>query len=169
MYCSGKYNIRIIEAKDIDWARKLHNDPEVLFMLTDSTFVSEIQQKVWYERLSLSNSSRRYVIEYEGENIGLIRLDDIDLLNRSICVGLDIKKKYRRNGHGYHSFKLLIKYCFDELNMNRIWLLVASFNINAIGLYNKLGFKEEGRQRERLFRNGKYSDYIMMSILRSEF
>ena len=169
MYKSGKYSFRVIEESDIEWARNLHNSPDVLFMLTDATFVNEMQQKKWYEKLLSSYTSQRLVIEHEDNSVGIVRLDDIDLINKSICIGLDIDKNYRRKGHGYRSFELLIRYCFDELNMNRVWLFVASFNFKALGLYNKLGFIEEGRQRERLFRDGKYSDYIMMSILRSEY
>lgn len=169
MYCSNEYCFRIIEEKDIEWARKLHNEPEVLYMLTDTSFISEKQQKIWFEKISKGSSYKRYVIEFKNKKIGLVRLDDIDLINNSICIGLDIDKDFRRKGHGLQSFQLLLKYCFDELNMNRVWLLVASFNLIAYNLYKKIGFKEEGRQKERLFRDGLYHDYIMMSIIRSEY
>jgi RimJ/RimL family protein N-acetyltransferase len=169
MYCSNNYCFRVIEEKDLEWARILHNSPEVLYMLTDTSFVNEKQQQKWFEKISLDNSSRRLIIEFNNERIGIARLDDIDYINNSICVGLDIHKKFRGKGHGFKSFKVLLKYCFDELNMNRVWLLVADFNTKAFNLYKKLGFKEEGRQRERLYRNGKYNDYIMMSIIHSEY
>jgi RimJ/RimL family protein N-acetyltransferase len=169
MYLENDYKLRILEEKDIEWARNLHNDPEVLYMLTDTSFISEKRQKDWFEKISLSNSSKRYVIEFQDKAIGLARLDDIDMSNQSICIGLDIDKNYRGKGHGFKSFQLLLKYCFNELNMNRVWLFVASFNLKAYQLYQKLGFKDEGRQRERLFRNGGYHDYIMMSIIRSEY
>ena len=169
MYYNNGYIFRILEENDIEWARKLHNDPSVLYMLTDTSFISEKQQKIWFEKISLSPTSKRYIIEFEDQKIGLVRIDDIDYLNKSICVGLDIHKEFRGMGHGFQSFRLLLKYCFDELNMNRVWLLVLSINVPAIKLYRKIGFKEEGVQRERLFRGGKYHNYIMMSILHSEY
>ena len=162
MYCLKDYCFRTIEKKDIEWVRILHNSPEVLFMLTDTNFINEKQQEIWFEKISLSKTSKRFIIEYNNKKIGVIRLDDIDLLNKSICVGLDINKNFRRKGHGLNSFNVLLKYCFEELNMNRIWLLVADFNTKAFNLYKKLGFIEEGRQRERLYRNGEYHDYIMI-------
>lgn len=169
MYQKGDYSYRIIEERDIEWLRVLHNDPEVLYMLTDTSMISEKQQIAWFESISRSLKSKRLVLEFQDANIGLARLDDIDNINRSICVGLDISKEHRGKGHGYNGFKLMLDYCFFELNMNRTWLLVASFNKKAIKLYKKLGFTEEGIQRERLFRNGKYYDYIMMSILEKEY
>ncbi len=169
MFKSGEYLLRILEKFELEWARELHNDPEVLTMLTDASFINETQQIKWYESLCTSTKSKRLVIEYNGEKIGLVRLDDIDQVNQSICVGLDIAKVYRGQGHGKKSFKVLLEYVFHELNMNRAWLLVAEFNERAYKLYKSLGFIEEGRQRERLYRFGRHYDYIMMSILKKEY
>jgi len=169
MFKSDEYSLRTLEKNEIEWARELHNDPEVLTMLTDTTFINEAQQIKWYESLCASTRSMRLVIEYKGEKIGLIRLDEIDHINQSICVGLDIAKGFRGYGHGKKSFEMLLKYVFHELNMNRAWLLVAEFNERAYKLYKSLGFTEEGRQRERLYRFGRYYDYIMMSILKKEY
>lgn len=169
MYIKGDYRYRTIEEADLEWARKLHNDSEVLYMLTDTTMISEKQQLLWFESISSSTKSKRLILEYESKKIGLARLDEIDFLNRSICVGLDISSEFRGKGHGYNGFKLMLDYCFLELNMHRTWLLVAEFNKKAFALYRKLGFIEEGVQRERIFRNGKYHNYIMMSILEREY
>lgn len=169
MYVNKKYCYRIIERKDIEWARNLHNSPDVLYLLTDTSFITEEQQLAWFKSISVSSKSKRLVLEYNNEKIGLARLDDIDFINKSICVGLDLVKEYRGKGHGFNGFNILLEYCFNELNMHRAWLLVAEHNTTAINLYKKLGFIEEGKQRQRLFREGKYLDYIMMSILKEEY
>ena len=169
MFSMNGYRFRPINKKDLEWARILHNSEDVLSMLTDTTIVSKRKQIVWFKKLSKSIISQRLVIEYQNDRIGLIRLDDIDNNNKSICVGLDIDKKFRGKGHGYNSFNILLKYCFDILEMNRAWLLVADFNKIAYNLYKKLNFIVEGVQRERLYRKNKYHDYIMMSILKSEY
>jgi RimJ/RimL family protein N-acetyltransferase len=35
--------------------------------------------------------------------------------------------------------------------------------------WESIGFKKEGIQREGYFHNGKYSDFIMMSLLEDEY
>ena len=65
--------------------------------------------------------------------------------------------------------KLLLEYGFNTLNLNRIDLKVNDFNSRAIKCYQKIGFIEEGRMRQSCFRNGKYHDQIIMSVLRSEW
>jgi len=48
-------------------------------------------------------------------------------------------------------------------------LSVHDDNIAAISCYNKVGFKEAGRRREWIFKDGKYHDVIYMDILENEF
>ncbi|WP_306432182.1 GNAT family N-acetyltransferase [Staphylococcus haemolyticus] len=53
--------------------------------------------------------------------------------------------------------------------MHKVDLKVFSFNDKAINLYKKLGFKEEGRNREAIYRNGFYQDIINMGLLENEY
>jgi RimJ/RimL family protein N-acetyltransferase len=101
--------------------------------------------------------------------VGLVRTSNYDNQNRSIMVGADIAPQFRRQGYGTKLYTLLLDYYFNHLNMHRLWLAVLEFNVSAIGLYRKVGFQFEGRWREAVFRNGKYNDYILMSILRHEY
>jgi RimJ/RimL family protein N-acetyltransferase len=153
----------------LEWARQLHNDPEVISMLTDPHIVTKQEQEKWFQNLKTSKTSKRIIAFYQDKPIGLIRLDQIDYHNKSICIGLDIHQDYRGKGFA----KKIYQYIFDEwfinAEFNRIWLLVASYNTIAYGLYKKLGFKEEGIQREALYKNSKFHDYIMMSILKKEY
>jgi RimJ/RimL family protein N-acetyltransferase len=41
-------------------------------------------------------------------------------------------------------------------------------NPRAIRVYERLGFVHEGRKREADFRDGKYRDKVMMSLLEGE-
>jgi RimJ/RimL family protein N-acetyltransferase len=38
-----------------------------------------------------------------------------------------------------------------------------------LGLYAKFQFREEGRQREAVFIDGRYEDVVLMGLLRSEY
>jgi len=48
-------------------------------------------------------------------------------------------------------------------------LRVFETNPRATRAYEKAGFTHEGCQRQAEFREGKYIDVLVMSILRSEF
>lgn len=161
-----------LRVKDLEWARELHNDPEVLRMLTDPREVDEEQQRSWFKRLLETSSSSRVVVKdpnKDGAKIGLIRIDSLDHNNKSVCIGLDIHKDFRGKGYAKRIYWDLFALYFKVMGFNRIWLLTAEYNETAIALYTKLGFKVEGRQRQSLFRDGKYHDCICMSILREEY
>jgi len=64
---------------------------------------------------------------------------------------------------------LLVRHCFETLNLNRAYLRVYAENLRAKRSYEKAGFVEEGRLREAVYKHGKYDDVILMSVLRSEW
>lgn len=65
--------------------------------------------------------------------------------------------------------QLLVKYGFETLNMHRIWLRVFEENKGAIHSYEKVGFVHEGMMRDLDYKNGKYHNILIMSVLRQEY
>lgn len=162
---------RPLTQKDLEWARQLHNDPEVLVMLTDPRKVSEDQQKAWFKSLQKSLTSERILVSMKDIPIGLIRIDQLDFVNNSVCLGLDIVKTHRGQGLAPGIYKTAMNVLFNskDLRMHRVWLLVAEYNMRARRLYKKLGFSQEGVLKDAIFRNGEYHNYISMSILKDEY
>lgn len=161
--------IRAIEQVDLPFLTECRNYPETWMYLGTLDFSNEAKQQAWWQASSLDKSKAYFILCLEnGTKIGFVRLDEIDHFNKSIRVGGDIHPDFRGKGYGTEMYKLLLEYCFNQLNMYRVWLFVVNFNKIAIELYTKMGFQIEGIQRKAVFRNGVYNDYIMMSILRNE-
>ena len=74
-------------------------------------------------------------------------------------------------GHGYgrEAIALTLRYAFNELNLHRVWLTTNGFNERAMKLYEKLGFRHEGRGREHVLLDGRRWDIVYMGMLRDEF
>jgi RimJ/RimL family protein N-acetyltransferase len=72
-------------------------------------------------------------------------------------------------GYGSEATRLLLEYGFLKLNLNSIQLGVNADNLRAIKSYEKCGFVHEGVRRQFVFRNGRYYDIVMMSILHEEY
>jgi len=159
----------LLSEDELEWARQLHNDPEVLKMLTDPHEVNPEEQIAWFQNLKKSKSSQRWVIWYQGIKIGIARLDQIDSCNKNICIGLDIHKDHRGKGLAKPIYRELFKYWFETQEFNRIWLITASYNIRARNLYTGLGFLYEGCYRESLFKDERYYDCILMGLLKKEY
>jgi RimJ/RimL family protein N-acetyltransferase len=72
-------------------------------------------------------------------------------------------------GLGSEAARLVVACGFDRLNLETIYLGVNTENKRAIGSYERAGFVREGVRRKLIYRNGRYYDALMMSILREEY
>lgn len=110
------------------------------------------------------------VIKANDKLIGSTGLHRIDWKNRHALFGILIGDKTEWDkGYGTEATKLMLKYGFEALNLNRIQLLVHEFNQRGIKAYERAGFKKEGVLRQAHFHQGRYYDTIVMGILREEW
>ena len=117
-----------------------------------------------------SDVQRYAMVLLDGDiMIGCISLQNINHLNRNAFLGIFIgEEEYRSKGYGAEAIRLLLEYGFKTLNLHNIMLSVTEDNKAGITCYKKAGFREIGRRREWIYRNGKYIDVIYMDILESE-
>ena len=85
-----------------------------------------------------------------------------------IGIGLGDRATWGQ-GYGTEAMRLLLRFAFVELNLFRVTLSVFAYNPRAIHVYEQLGFVPEGAQRERLRRDGRRYDLLIMGLLRSEW
>jgi ribosomal-protein-serine acetyltransferase len=110
-----------------------------------------------------------YMIENEeGLPVGVCGLTDIDLVNRRAEFSLYIGPEYHGCGYGEASLRALIKKGFNSYGLKSIW--GESFTGNmAMKMFYKVGFKHDGVRRSFYFRDGKFIDAHLFSILRDEW
>ncbi len=118
-----------------------------------------------------SDMQRYAMVLLEGDvMIGCISLQNIDHRNRNAFMGIFIgEEECRSKGFGAEAIRLLLDYGFNTMNLHNIMLSVHADNIGGISCFKKVGFKEAGKRRDWVFKDGKYVDQIYMDILESEF
>jgi RimJ/RimL family protein N-acetyltransferase len=163
--------IRLLERRDLEEVRLLHNDDGTLARLTDISHVSEVQQEAWFQSVATSRTSRRYVARRRGNDalVGVFRIDRLDPWNRNTFVGADVVPALRGQGYAAEMFGYFLRYLFNQCGLHRVALVTIASNTPAIALYRKLGFVEEGREREAIFREGHFQDLVAMGLLASEW
>lgn len=161
--------IRLFEQRDLEEVRRLHNDDRVLFWLTDVAHVPEAQQEAWFQAISSSSKSRRYVARLRSDDsfVGVFRIDRLDVGNRNCYVGADVVPKLQKKGYAGEMYGYMLALLFDQWGLHRVGLATMENNREALALYRKLGFKEEGREREAIFRHGGFYDLIIMGLFAS--
>lgn len=173
MNIKGKFvTLRAIEREDLELMRGMLNDPEIENLVVGWAFpISKYQQEKWYENNINNNNSLRFIIETpEDGAIGLATLTDIDWKNRRATHGIKLaNKKSRTKGVGTDTVMAIMRYAFDELQLNRLNGSWFETNIASQKLYTKCGWQVEGKQREYVYKNGKYRDLVIVGVLRDEY
>ena len=166
---------RAIEKEDLPLFVTWLNDPEVNENLFTILPLSLDSEEKWYQDMMERRAEARpLVIEIpQGEDwqpIGVAGLEGIDWINRSAELGLFIgEKSLWQKGYGQKTLRLLLKHGFETLNLNRIFLRVFATNQRGIHAYEKTGFVLEGRMRQAIYRNGRYVDILLMSVIKEEW
>lgn len=127
----------------------------------------------WNEGYFDSNSPERgqcFWIIANKERIGQINYNKVDLKNKKIELDIIIgAEKNMGKGYGSDALKTLIKYLFDNFDINKVWISARTNNPRAIAAYKKVGFKKECVLHKKDYFEGKFVDCVRFGILKKEF
>jgi len=105
-----------------------------------------------------------------GIHVGNISIQSIDYVARNgefaIIIG---EKTVWGKGYSKEAGKLIVDHAFKNLNLERIYCGTSEKNVPMQKLAVGMGFKEEGRRRNAIFKNGEYLDIIEYGILKEEW
>lgn len=155
--------------EDHEWLVELHNDPLVLMNVTNPSPITLESHLLWWSSIKNSSSEVRLLFEVDGTRAGFTKFYSIDRSNKSCVLGADLHSSFRGRRLAEPMWKLMLDKCFNEFLLHRVSLTTAEYNEIGRHLYQKLGFKEEGRLVQSLYRNGKYYDQVCMRLLTAEF
>lgn len=172
MIKGAKIYLSNLERDNLEQLRLWRNNPELRQYFREYREISPDMQKAWYESRVLNNPNQ---VDFEihdletSKLIGHCGLYYINWTYRTGEFGIYLgDTDYRGKGYGSDSLKTLVKYGFDDLNLNRIWAEVYTNN-TALDLYTHVGFKVEGVMRQTVYKNGSYYDSTMIGMLKSEY
>ncbi len=149
---------------------KYINDLELKEYISTIFPFNEILETDWIRSLSSKKNEVHFGIEVDGTLVGTTGLRDIDFVSKRAEFGIMIfNKDYWNKGIGTDATKLILKYGFEILGLHRIMLKVFESNTRAFRVYEKCGFKIEGRERQAIQRKGKFEDFIVMSVLELDY
>jgi RimJ/RimL family protein N-acetyltransferase len=149
------------------------NDPAVTAMMFTGTF-PRTRDQIGGEYDTLLRDSGTAIFRLAPQDdiraVGFAGLFSINWVVRSaefrILIGMP---EVWNGGLGTAATRLLVRYAFLRLNLNKVWLGVNAGNLAAQRCYEKAGFVREGVLRSEMYCDGAYHDVVRMSVLRGEF
>jgi RimJ/RimL family protein N-acetyltransferase len=167
-------NLRAPEMDDLERNHRWVNDREVTRFLVLRYPMALAAEESWMRDVAgkmMSFESAFFAIETkEGRHIGNTNLFNVQPENRCAELGIMIgEKDCWSRGFGSDALRTLLGFAFGEMNLHRVGLNTYAYNERGIACYRKVGFVEEGRIRERIYREGAYHDMLWMGVLRREW
>jgi RimJ/RimL family protein N-acetyltransferase len=149
---------------DSEYSRLLDWDPARRFSVKNT-------QK-WIEKHFENEANFGFAIRTldSDQIIGGIGLDGIRWTHRDCFVGIGLgDRTFWGKGYGTDAMRIILRYAFTELNLQRVTLDVFEYNQRGVRSYEKTGFVIEGRARGLILREGRRWDVIYMGILRDDW
>lgn len=164
--------LRAIERADLEALARFHNDPAIAGTLEFGWPISMAAQERFFERNAGDDRSKRLVIETkEFGVIGYTGLWGIDWVDRRATNGIIIGRP-EAQGRGYATDAIwaVMRAAFDYVGLHRLDAEIFEFNQPSLKLYlGRCGWREEGRRRQHVFRDGRHWDRVLVGITRDEY
>lgn len=172
MYTGKKVKLRELRPADLPLIMEYVNDYETYSSFTDSAPrpKTEAFQACWLEHANRDEILTFAVVHKDTDAfIGTIQLRDINRACHRSLFSIILHPSARGQGYGTDALRTLLGFAFRELNLNKITLTVYASNEGGRRLYEKCGFQYEGTLRAQVYRQGRYEDQHVYSLLAREY
>lgn len=178
---SDRLTYRAVENNSADRAffHSIFNDPINTAMGTRVLLKPASSDLFDHLALSWSKNHLLFVVACLRDEPGLPPIGWISLASqgeavntfhhRNAVVSLGVATGQKGKGFGGEMINWALDWGFKRANLHRVGLSVSSHNDRAESLYRKLGFVEEGREREVVCFERKWYDCIHFGMLEDEW
>jgi ribosomal-protein-alanine N-acetyltransferase len=113
------------------------------------------------------NDGIYFAIARKSDNkmIGSVGVSGVNRNHNRIEASYDLAKEYWGKGIMSKALKAVIKYAFEEMQINRIEAYAMPENVASQKVLEKCGFHFEGILRQHRFHKGEYVDIGIYSIV----
>ena len=109
------------------------------------------------------------ILKESGKMIGTCGFAKIDTVNNSAELGYVLNPAYHRQGIAAEAAREVIRFGFEELELNRIEARFMEGNTPSFRVMEKLGMSFEGFERESVFVKGSYRTVGKCALLSKNF
>lgn len=162
--------LRALEPEDLDFIYTIENDESIWELSHTQTPYSRFLIKQYLENAHKDifevKQLRLVISNYENEILGLIDIFDFDFKNKKAGVGILVKNEVdRNNGYGTAALKLLINYCFSQLDLHQLYCNISQENNASIKLFTNAGFQQIGLKKDWNYVNGSFKNEYLFQLI----
>jgi RimJ/RimL family protein N-acetyltransferase len=80
-----------------------------------------------------------------------------------------LKRVAQGQEYGPEAMRWALDWAVETANLHRVQLKAYEWNERALTSYKRVGFREEGRLRQAIWRSGRWWDELILGILEDEW
>lgn len=163
--------LRSLQEKDNIYMMEWMKDPRVnCFFRFNSENVTIESVTEFINSCAKNKTNYHFAITDNNDKYqGTISLKNIDFDAKTAEYAIALRYDAQGKGVGKFATEEILKYAFDVLKLNRVYLNVLSDNINAIKLYEKCGFVFEGEFKKHIKIKGQLKNLKWYGILKENY
>ena len=166
--------LRQVTKDDANSLLKYLSDKDVMRYVGLEPFKSiddALDEISWYKSMLEKRTGIRWgiTLKDQGEVIGSCGFLNVVSQHYRSEIGVELSREHWGKGIASEAFEAVIRYGFEQMNLQRIEALIEPPNIPSQKLAERQGFIREGLLRSYEYTCGKFDDLYMYSLLNQEF
>jgi RimJ/RimL family protein N-acetyltransferase len=165
--------LRPLEEGDLTQLARLAYDPDAIGVHAGQGFRDP---KVWRKRWEAdgyisADHTWLAVEDGEGAFVGIVSWRDHAYAGQpgvEYDIGALMLRQHRGRGLGTAAQRALVGHLFDTQPVHRLAAYTEADNLGEQRALEKVGFVQEGRLRELVFRGGAWRDHLVYGLLRTD-
>jgi len=170
-HMDGEVTLRPVKEDDLLWLASLRDGPAATgphqwHGWTDS----QRERRHWAESGLLGEQGGTLVVVHGDDRVGSISWRRVITGPNAVnwAIGIGLAPEFRGRGYGSAAQRLLARYLFAHTKVNRVEATTEITNMAEQRALEKAGFTREGIMRGTAFRQGRWHDQVIYSVLRDE-
>lgn len=162
----SEISLRPMKYSELSWMQDMRNSPENLEHTRNPRMISNDEQEKWWKAFQKDGTQELFTIErrshlHDGvEIIGVGGITNIEWINHAGEMSL-LMEFPKNTEWALDALKLVTEYGHNTLNLFRLW--VECYTDDRTELFQKAGFRVEGRKMNAVYRGGKYHHGVLLS------
>ncbi len=167
---SAEVDLRPIGLDDMVRVLVWRNMPAVAtYMYTDHR-ITDAEHARWFAGAMNDETKRYWIIELDGEPVGMANLYDISALQKRAYWAFYLADdRVRGKGVGAATERWVLRHVFLDLELDKLCCEVLATNDGVVKMHQRYGFRIDGVLRRHVIKAGDRVDVVTMSLLRDEW
>lgn len=159
--------LRALEPEDLELLYTIENDQELWDASGQTAPYSRYQLR---DYIATNNSDIykdgqvRFVIEEDGEAVGLIDLFNFAPQHRRAELGIALLREAQGRGLAQQAIADIVNYARDVVGIHQIYAIVSASNNDSVRMLQRFGFTCRNELEDWLWTGEKYEKALVMQL-----